>query len=287
MSLAQQRERVKDNVEVNAAAAEAPPAAEAPVNAAVAEFLREFRTESGIGLLMAFGEEPMDFQRRMESLLEELNPQRGMESELADQIGQTFWRMRRFQRMQDGLALKSIQNKVEMEEMVTAQRATQALALAQPFRNLAQVLARRGQALPAGEVEEFAKSRRGDDSPEMREFIALLRELAKPMEKRARSVAMRQARTDLRRLMEPYEVLAWQTSRRAEKVRSGENLAALMAPEGACSASIQSLEDLYIRRLWRLTNILAKLRQGAFKNKFPTSEAAISMKTKELTTMCP
>ena len=174
MSLAQQRERVKDNVEVNAAAAEAPPAAEAPVNAAVAEFLREFRTESGIGLLMAFGEEPMDFQRRMESLLEELNPQRGMESELADQIGQTFWRMRRFQRMQDGLALKSIQNKVEMEEMVTAQRATQALALAQPFRNLAQVLARRGQALPAGEVEEFAKSRRGDDSPEMREFIALL-----------------------------------------------------------------------------------------------------------------
>ncbi len=286
MSLAQQRERVKDNVEVNGAPADTA-RAEAPVSAAVAEFRRGFHTESSYGLLMAFGEEPQEFQRRMESLLEELNPQRGMESELAEQIGQTFWRMRRFQRMQDGLALKRIHSKVEAEEASTSRRASQALALAQPFRNLEQLLARRGVALPADEIEEFAKSRSGDDSPEMREFIARLRELTKPTEKRARRVAMRQARADLRRLMEPYETLVWQCMSQADKVRGGENLAALMAPADAHSASVQNLEDLYLRRLWRLTNILAKLRQGAFRNKISTTEAAMCMKTNSTATMCP
>jgi len=68
-------------------------------------------------------------------------------------------------------------------------------------------------------------------------------------------------------LMEPYASLAWKCSRQSEHARSSVNLAALMAPEDRTSAHLQRLEDSYLRRMWRLANTLAKVRQGILQKK--------------------
>jgi hypothetical protein len=48
-----------------------------------------------------------------------------------------------------------------------------------------------------------------------------------------------------------------------DKIRSPENIAALMAPRDENSLLMQRFEDSNLRQLWRLTNILAKVQNGA------------------------
>ena len=48
-----------------------------------------------------------------------------------------------------------------------------------------------------------------------------------------------------------------------DKVRSPENIAALMAPRDENALLMQRMEDSNLRQLWRLTNMLAKVRNGA------------------------
>lgn len=242
-------------------------APEAEPNPAVANFRRGFFTDSRYGLLMALGEEPREYQRMMESLLEDLQPRPGLESHLAEQMGETFWRMRRAQRMRDGLALKSIHSKVESEKMVTSMQASNALEILEPFVRLKEALSHRGPGPTATEIDEFAKTRKGDISQEMQEFILLLKSLNAPMEDQERKAARQKARKQLGRLMDAYESLAWQCSRRSEKVQSPENLAALMAPQDQASVLLQRMEDSCLRRLWRLINAFGKVRQGILEKK--------------------
>ncbi len=63
-----------------------------------------------------------EYQQMMESLLEDL--QLGLESHRVEQMGETFWRMRRSQRIRDGLALKNIRAKVPGEDMAATVRSS-------------------------------------------------------------------------------------------------------------------------------------------------------------------
>jgi hypothetical protein len=252
---------------VNAPSAPGATTAQPEVSPAVADFRRRFFTDSRYGLVGALGEEPQDYQRAMESLLEDLDPRPGLETHLAEQIGDTFWRMQRVQNIRDGLALKSIQRKVQWEEMLASTEASKVFDLVEPFERLEEALSRRGEGPTADEIKEFEKSRKGDVSPEMQEFITLLKSLNEPREEPERKAARREARKELARLSEPYETAAWQYGRKCERVRSMENLAALMAPEDKHSAHLQRLEDSYLRRMWRLINAFGKVRQGVLQKK--------------------
>ena len=68
-------------------------------------------------------------------------------------------------------------------------------------------------------------------------------------------------------LMEAYQSVAWRMARRAEKVQSPENLAALAAPQDDNAVLLQRMEDSNLRRLWRLTNTLMKVRRGGLTPK--------------------
>jgi hypothetical protein len=63
-----------------------------------------------------------------------LRPRRGLESQLVEQMGETCWRMRRSQRIRDGLALKNI--KVPGENMATTVQSSQAFEAMEPFERL-------------------------------------------------------------------------------------------------------------------------------------------------------
>jgi len=270
MSVDQAAEREPEKTQGQEASVQNAPGAstaEAAANPVVAKFRKGFYTDSRFGLLMALGEEPEDYKRMMESLMEDLEPREGLESQLVEQIAETFWRMRRAQRMRDGLALKSIQSKTATEDVFATMQASQALDALEPYEQLKEALSRRGGGPTEAEIDEFVKSRNGNSSEEMREFIALIESLKGPMEERKRKATRREARDQLRRLMEPYASLAWQTTRRCEKVHSPENLAALMAMDNQKGVLLQRLEDSHLRRLLRLTNTFAKVRQGGLQKK--------------------
>jgi hypothetical protein len=253
--------------EVNAPNAPGATTPESEVSPAVANFRQGILTESRRELMLALGEEPQEYQGMMESLLEDLQPRRGLESHLVEQMGETFWRMRRAQRVRDGLALKSIRRKVEGEEMVATMQASKVFEALEPFERLKEALSRRGQGPTAAEIDEFVKTRKGDSSEKMQEFILLLKSLKEPREEQERKAALREARKHLGPLMETYENLAWQYTRKSERVHSSENLAALMAPEDKHSAHLQRMEDSYLRRMWRIINAFGKVRQGALQKK--------------------
>jgi len=253
--------------EVNAPNAPEGSTPEAEPNSPVANFRQGFFTESRYEVLLALGEEPQEYQRMMESLLEDLQPRRGLESHLVEQMGETFWRMRRAQRMRDGLALKSIQRKVQGETMVASMQASKAFEALEPFERLKEALSPRGPGPTAAEIDAFVKTRKGDSSEEMQEFILLLKSLKEPMEEQERKAACQKARKQLGRVMEAYENLAWRFSRQSEKVQSPANLAALMAPEDQSSVLLQRMEDSSLRRLWRLINAFGKVRQGVLQKK--------------------
>ena len=182
-------------------------------------------------------------------------------------MGETFWRMRRAQRMRDGLALKSIRSKVQGEEMVAAIEASKVFDALEPFERLKKALSPRGQGPTAEEIDEFVKTRKGDSSPNVQELILILKSLKEPMEEQERKAALREARKHLGPVMETYENLAWRYTRKSERVHSSENLAALMAPDDKHSAHLQRMEDSYLRRMWRLINAFGKVRQGILQKK--------------------
>jgi hypothetical protein len=64
------------------------------------------------------------------------------------------------------------------------------------------------------------------------------------------------------------EMTAWQFAHESERVRSPENLAALMATEeNQQSAHVQRLEDCCLTRMWRLINAFGKVREGILREK--------------------
>jgi hypothetical protein len=63
--------------------------------------------------------------------------------------------------------------------------------------------------------------------------------------------------------MESYRRVCVQLSERVEYMQSPENLAALMAPQDEKALLMQRMEDSSLRQLWRLTNVLFRVRNGA------------------------
>jgi hypothetical protein len=273
--------------QANTPKGEVPSAPEATVSAAVANFRHGFNTQGRVEVLTAMGEEPREYQRKMESILDDLQPRPGLESELVEEIGETFWSIRRVRRMRNGLALKHIRRLWDEERMSALTEAQESYDLLEPFERLEAVLARRGQKPTAEEIEEFVESRTGDTAEEMDEFILLLQSLNEPMEERERKAALRQARAELRGFMESYGDLAERRSRQVETVDSAENLAALMAPHNQTAVLLQRLEDSHLRRVCQLTNTWRKSGRERSTIRKMTFEPGISMKTNKTQTQCP
>jgi hypothetical protein len=108
--------------DVNAAALPEGSIPVAEVTPTVANFRKGFMKDSRFEVFLGMGEG--EYWEMMEFLLEDLQPRRGLESHLVEQMGETFWRMRRSQRIRDGLALKNI--KVPGEDMAATVRSSQA-----------------------------------------------------------------------------------------------------------------------------------------------------------------
>ena len=131
------------------------------------------------------------------------------------------------------------------------------------YEDLATALARRGNGPTPAEIQTFVKHFGDDPSEEMQEFFLLLKSLNKLEEGPERKAARRKARAQLREMEERYRRVCVKFAEQLDEMQSPENLAALTAPQDEKSLLMQRMEDSSLRQLWRLTNMLFKVRNGA------------------------
>jgi len=239
-----------------------------------------FYSQTPNGALTALGEDPQEYAQLLNSL--ENNLAEGLESELVQRIGRALWRMMRAERMQDGLALKRIEGAKQMQDFTVRCQFVQNYENLERYENLADALARRDGPTRA-EINTFVEGFGKDPDAEMQEFFVLLRSLEKQeeeeegsatesagsvpekpeAEEREWKAARRKARAQLNEMKENYRRSCVQSKEQLENMQSAENLAALVAPQDQNALLMQRMEDSNLRQLWRLTNVLFKLRNGA------------------------
>ena len=282
MSLIHKQEMTEKNLAAkrsNGSMTRGPVTPEGKANSAASNLRHGFYSKAQNGALTALGEDPQEYAELMNSL--ENNLAEGLESELVQRIGRALWRMKRAERMQDGLAAKRIQGAQQIQEFAGRCQRVRAADNLLRYETLAVALARRDGPTRV-EIQTFVGSFGDNPEAEMQEFFLLLRSLEKPeeeagpaaespgaglgkpeAEEREWKAARRKARAQLNEMMESYRRACVQLSEQVENMQSPESLAAMMAPQDENALLMQRMEDSSLRQLWRLTNVLFKVRNGA------------------------
>jgi hypothetical protein len=240
---------------------------EGKARVAAANLRHGFYSQARDYALEALGEDPQEYRDMMESLVEDLEPRKGLESQLVLRMGGTLWQMQRAERMREGVAIKLIQQQTQIQERVAQDRFMQVADKVEPFQCMKKALARRDDGPTRAEIQSFVKSCGGSESTEVQEIILLLKSLNEPLEEQERKAVRRKARSLLKKLMDAFDDPLYRLSRQIDKVRSPENLAAIIAPKDATALLMQRSEESNLRQLSRLTNTLIKIRSGALHQK--------------------
>jgi len=264
MCLVKKPEMTEANLEahrVNGSMSHGAVTPEGKARAAAANLRHGFYSKVQSGALPDLGEDPQEYTDLMNSLQNNLIE--GLESELVQLIGDAVWRMKRAQRVKNGQAMRRIQTAKDMQERKALPQRVRAYELLERFEDLGRALARRGDGPTAAEIHSFAEKFGDDSTEEMQGFILLLKSLNKLAEGPERRAARRKARAQLIEINERYRRACVKIAERLDELDSPESLAALAAPQDEKSLLMQRMEDSNLRQLWRLTNVLFKVRNGA------------------------
>ena len=290
MSLTTKEEMTESSVSADCPSdlkTQGPAPAGGKARSAAAKLRHEFYSQTRDEALIALGEDPADYRRLLRSLADDLQPKAGLEGELVLRMARTLWRMRRGERMQDGLAIKRVQSGTDMEELSTGLRFRHIYGIYDRLGALGRDMNRPGFAPSEAYIDDFVNGF-GDNPPGgLEELVPLLRSLGKATPKRTgpaseshgtdpmpddeRAQDADQLRDEIEdvlfRVMRPYQSSTSTLSARCQAVRSPENIAAMMVPQDDKAMLMQRMEDSSLRQLWRLTNTLIRVRKGALTQK--------------------
>ncbi len=249
--------------------------------AAQANLRHGFYSDAPQAVLIALGEDPAKYMRLLESL--ENNLAEGLEAQLVRRVARAPWRMQRAERMQDGLAVKRVQCGLQKEGLAVAPLVTHNYDIYQRRVALGTALNRQDSFPSAAEIQAFISGFETPSPGNIQKLFPLLRSFGEaaakapgpanensgrePIPSAAEGQDRESAPQELRAALDEallhyrkgYELFM----EKCDKVRSPENIAALMAPEDENALLMQRMEDSNLRPLWRLTNMLVKVRNGA------------------------
>ncbi len=254
---------------------------EGKARAAQANLRHGFYAEAPQEALIALGEDPAEYRRLLKSL--ENNLAEGLESQLVRRIARALWRMQRAERMQDGLAVKRLKKGLQMEELMATPRMLEIHDLYEGVCAIGRMLNRPDSTPLPGEIEALIDAFGATPPDDVQRLFPLLRSFGEaaakapgpasenaeggPAASTVEGEARESARQKLDAALNPVAMHYGRTHQMLldayDKVRSPENIAALMAPRDDKALLMQRMEDSSLRQLWRLTNMLAKVRNGA------------------------
>jgi hypothetical protein len=254
---------------------------EGKARAAKANLRHGFYSKADEEVLLALGEDPAEYRRMMKSL--ETHLAEAIEAQVVGRIGRTFWRMQRAERMQDGLALKRVQSGLEMAQLAVAPAYTRNYDIYERLEGLGEALKQPDFSPSAAEIQTFVNGFGVSPPDEIQKLFPLLRSLGKAAGKapglarqdgatepvasaapgQEKNLARQKLLAGLESIMTTYRMACGDLIQKCEEARSPENIAALMAPRDEEALLMQRWEDSNQRQLWRLINILVKVRKGA------------------------
>jgi hypothetical protein len=252
---------------------------EGKARAAQANLRHGFYSQANQEVLRALGEDPAEYRRMMGSL--ETDLAEAMHAQIVDRIGRTFWRMQRAERMQDGLALKRVRKGTEREEFIAAPQTLEVYKTYEALCALYRPINNPDPPPSRQDIDDLIGAFGPKPPDEIKKAFPLYRayweaawkapipdEEGEPNPNPSpaeleRDAARKKLEAALDPVTEQYAKPQDILMKRLEQVRSPENIAALMAPMEENAMLMQRMEDSSLRQLWRLTNILLKLRKGA------------------------
>jgi len=230
--------------------------------------------------LIALGEDPAEYNHLLASL--ENNLEEGLERQLVRRIARALWRMQRAERMQDGLAVKRVQNGLQMEELAVTPRLLHNNDISERLGAIGQMMNRSGTPPTAAEIEALVDAF-GDNPPkDIQELFPLVRSFGEAASKAPRPAS---ENGNMGAIPSSAEGEEWDPVRQKlhaaltevavhylktgdllmeiyDKARSPANIAALMAPKDENAMFIQKMEDSNLRQLWRLTKMFLMIKRS-------------------------
>jgi len=233
-----------------------------------------------------FGENPKEYARLLNSLVDDLQPRPGLQSELILRMRRTLWRMRRAERIRDGAALRRVQAGLRMQDLSLAPRLIQTHGFYERLIALWNELKRADYCPASEEIESLAKYCGDTSSEEVQEFFSLLRafreaalrapesaspcaegEAAAPTaEGQAWQAAHHGLVAALDRLIHYYRPVLDMVLAESENIRSPENIAALIGGRDDDTLVMQKISDSNLRELWRITKLFVMLKRNLPEN---------------------
>jgi hypothetical protein len=257
-----------------------------------------FYAEMSPEILDALGEDAAEYARLAMAIHDQLQPQGGFETELAKRMVRIFWRMRRIERIQDGLALQRIRNQTDYERLRIGPGFSDKYKALEQLSAFCRALERPDYVPSAAEIAALGKNLGSTPAEEKQQILHLATGLAKlagpnstagpgqaPEVGPERGAAVEHL---LELLSSPLVNLNQTLSHyqgEMDEIGSAANRAAMMAPDGEKAEHLQRMEDASLRQLWRLTNLWMKVRNGEMhpKNKKVTIDPDELQKTKGVT----
>ena len=285
MSLVQKQEMTEKNLAAkrsNGRRTQGPATARGKARSAAANLRHGFYAEARDEALPALGEDPRDYVRLLKSLVKDLEPREGLESELVGRMARALWRMKRAERIQNGLAKKRVERGIQSEGTTMIFAYDRVDQTVKRLQSLAAALARPDYVPTPGEIQGIAQVFESSPSDASKTILTLLESLRKLTPQRpgppsqgpgtepgakAEGQKPERARRELQALVaqqiDSFGLARVQLQDQFMAIESPENRAALMAPRDENALLLQRMEDSSLRQLWRLTNTLIKVRNGA------------------------
>jgi hypothetical protein len=244
-------------------------------HSAAAKLLHGFYSQARDEAMIALGEDPKEYAGLLRSLVDDLQPRAGLQSQVVLQMGRALWRMQRAERMQDGLAVRRVHRGLQTQQLAAAPSLLHVHDIYEGLCAIGRMLNREDSTPGPGEIETLMKAFGATPPDDVRKLFPLLRsyreaaakatgpttehDAAGPIpstaEGQAREAARKQLDAALDEVIMPYARKCELLLGEFEKARSPEGIAALMAPKDENALLMQRMEESSLRQLWRLTRI--------------------------------